>query len=56
MDIFLGYLVGKIDMEFDQAALRRMRDNSVLPEEDNNLLIRAIDGLLHDIKTQHAYA
>ncbi len=56
MDISLDYLVGKIDMEFDQTALRRMRDISVLPEEDKNFLIRAIDGLLRDIKTQRAYA
>jgi len=54
--VSLDYLVGKIDVEFDHAALRRLTDISVLPETDKNFMLRAIDGLLRDIKTQAAYA
>ena len=56
LDISLDYLIGKTDVEFDQAALKRLRDISVLPDEDKHFLLRAIDGLLRDIKTQRAYA
>lgn len=56
LDVSLDYLVGKIDVEFDHAALRRLIDISVLPEKDKNFMLRAIDGLLRDIKTQAAYA
>jgi len=56
LDTSLDYLVGKTDVEFDQAVLKRLRDISVLPDEDKNFMLRVIDGLLRDIKTQKAYA
>ena len=56
LDTSMDFLTGKVDTEFDQAALKRIRDISILPDEDKNFLLRAIDGLLRDIKTQKAYA
>ena len=56
LGISLDFLVGKVDMEMDEATLKRKRDISVLPEDDRNFLLRAVDGLLRDIKTQKAYA
>ena len=56
LDISMDYLVGKVDVEFDQAALKRIMDISVLSNDDKVFLFRAIDGLLRDIKTQKAYA
>lgn len=56
LGISLDFLVGKVDTEMDEATLKRIRDISVLPEDDRNFLLRAMDGLLRDIKTQKAYA
>ena len=56
LNVSLDYLVGKVDTEMDEATLKRIRDISVLPEDDRNFLLRAVDGLLRDIKTQKAYA
>lgn len=56
LGISLDFLVGKVDTEMDEATLKRIRDISVLPEDDRNFLLRAVDGLLRDIKTQKAYA
>jgi transcriptional regulator with XRE-family HTH domain len=56
LDTSMDFLIGKVDIEFDQAALKRIRDISILPDDDKSFLLRAIDGLLRDIKTQKAYA
>ena len=56
LDISMDFLIGKVDVEFDQPALRRLRDISILPDDDKHFMLRAIDGLLRDIKTQKAYA
>ena len=46
----------KIDVEFEKGALTMIHDISVLPKSDKNFMLRAIDGLLRDFKTQRAYA
>lgn len=56
LDVSLDYLVGKTDLEFDKNALRRLLDISALQDNDKNFILRAIDGLLRDLKTQKAYA
>ncbi len=56
LDISLDYLVGKVDTELDIATLNRMKDIGTLPEKDRHFILRAIDGLLRDLKTQKAYA
>jgi len=56
LDVSLDYLVGKVDMALDADTLKRMKDINALPEEDRQFILRAMDGLLRDIKTQRAYA
>lgn len=56
LDVSLDYLTGKTDIEFDSATLKRIEAISDLPEGDRNFILRALDGLLRDIKTQRAYA
>jgi transcriptional regulator with XRE-family HTH domain len=56
LDVSLDYLVGKVDMALDANTLKRMKDIDALPEEDRQFILRAMDGLLRDIKTQRAYA
>jgi len=56
LDISLDYLVGKVDTALDAAALNRLKDIAKLSEEDRQFILRAVDGLIRDIKTQKAYA
>jgi len=56
LDVSLDYLVGKVDIALDADTLKRMKDINALPEEDRQFILRAMDGLLRDIKTQKAYA
>ena len=56
LNISLDFLVGQTDVAFDQDALERITDISTLPQDDKQFMLRAIDGLLRDIKTRKAYA
>lgn len=56
LDISLDYLVGKVDTALDAATLNRIKAISTLTEDDRNFILRAVDGLLRDIRTQKAYA
>ncbi|MEL7119639.1 MAG: helix-turn-helix transcriptional regulator [Bacteroidota bacterium] len=56
LDVSLDYLVGKVDMAIDANTLKRLKEIANLPEEDQQFILRAMDGLLRDIKTQRAYA
>lgn len=56
INIYLDFLVGQNDVAFDQDALKRITDNSTLPQDDKQFMLRTIDGLLEDIKTRKAYA
>lgn len=56
LGVSLDFLVGKVDTEMDEITLKRIRGISIPPADDRNFLLKAIDGLLRDIKTQKAYA
>ena len=56
LEVSLDYLVGKVDTVIDAATLSRVKDIATLSEDDRYFVLRAMDGLLRDIKTQKAYA
>ena len=56
LDVSLDFLIGKVDTALDTETLTRLQDIATLPEVDKSFMLRAIDGLLRDIKTQRAYA
>lgn len=56
LDVSLDFLVGKISMEVDQSALKRLEDISKLPEEEKKSIFKVIDALIRDYKAKATYA
>jgi transcriptional regulator with XRE-family HTH domain len=57
LEVSLDYLVGQSDSEiFDKSLLRRLEELVSLPDQDHKGILFALDGLLRDAKTRHAYA
>ncbi|MEL6391587.1 MAG: helix-turn-helix transcriptional regulator [Bacteroidota bacterium] len=56
LDISLDYLVGKVDTTLDTDTLKRIQEIEQLDEDDRSFILRALDGLVRDLKTQRAYA
>ncbi|MFC3199530.1 helix-turn-helix domain-containing protein [Parapedobacter deserti] len=56
LGVSLDYLSGKTDTELDNAALSRIRDITVMPEEDRKQVFLVIDALIRDFKARKAYA
>lgn len=56
LGVSLDFLVGKVDTALDADTLSRVRAISGLSEDDRSFVLRAMDGLIRDLKTQRAYA
>ncbi len=56
LGVSLDYLVGKVDTALDADTLSRVRAISGLSDDDRSFVLRAMDGLIRDLKTQRAYA
>jgi len=56
LGVSLDYLTGYTELELDQNALKRIEDISKIPEKDRSFILKALDALLRDYKTQKAYS
>ena len=56
LGVSLDYLVGKVDTALDADTLNRVRAINTLSEDDRSFVLRAMDGLIRDLKTRQAYA
>lgn len=56
LEVSLDYLVGKTDMELDSSTLNRIREVSMLPEQDKQQVFMVVDALIRDFKAKKAYA
>ena len=56
LGVSLDYLVGKVDTALDADTLNRVRAINALSDDDRSFVLRAMDGLIRDLKTQRAYA
>jgi len=56
LGVSLDYLVGKVDTALDADTLNRVRAISALSDDDRSFVLRAMEGLIRDLKTQRAYA
>ena len=56
LDISLDYLSCKTDTELDSATPGRIREISVMPEDDNKLVLLVLDALITDYKARKTYA
>jgi len=56
LNVSLDYLSGKTDTELDSATLGRIREISVMPEEDRKQVFLVVDALIRDFKARKTYA
>ena len=56
LGVSLDYLAGKTELELDENILKRMEAITKMSSEDQSFILRAIDALIRDFKTQKAYA
>ncbi len=56
LSVSLDYLSGKTDTELDSATLGRIREISVMPEEDKKQVFLVVDALIRDFKARKTYA
>lgn len=56
LGVSLDYLVGKTDVELDQAILEKIITIQKLPDEDRACIMYSINGLIQHAKTRKAYA
>lgn len=56
LEVSLDYLVGKNDLEVDQALVDQVLTIQRLPEEDRHCILYALEGLVRDAKTRIAYS
>lgn len=56
LDVSLDYLSGKTDTELDSATLGRIREISVMPEDDKKQVFLVLDALIRDYKARKTYA
>ena len=56
LDVSLDYLVGNTDWKIDQDTLNRMQDISKMPENARSFILKTLDALIRDYKTQKAYS
>ncbi|MDM8178150.1 helix-turn-helix transcriptional regulator [Olivibacter sp. 47] len=56
LSVSLDYLSGNTDTELDSATLGRIREISVMPEEDRKQVFLVVDALIRDFKARKAYA
>lgn len=56
LGVSLDYLTGNTDLELDQKTLDRIVDISKIPTQDRIFILKALDALLRDYKTQKAYS
>jgi len=55
LDVSLGYLVGKTDLNVDKSLLDKLLTIQQLPEEDREHILYSIDGLIQHAKIRLAY-
>lgn len=57
LEVSLDYLVGQSETTVvDKSLLRRLEELINLPDQDQQGILFALDGLLRDAKTRHAYS
>ncbi len=56
LGVSLDFLVGKTDLELDNATINRMREVTALPDEDRKQVFMVVDALIRDFKAKKAYA
>ncbi|MFZ4262651.1 helix-turn-helix domain-containing protein [Sphingobacterium sp. HJSM2_6] len=56
LGVTLDYLSGKTDTELDSATLGRIREISVMPEDDKKQVFLVLDALIRDYKARKTYA
>jgi transcriptional regulator with XRE-family HTH domain len=56
LEVSLDFLVGKTDLELDSSTLNRIREVSMLPEQDKQQVFMVVDALIRDFKAKKAYA
>lgn len=55
LGVSLDYLIGKTDMELDQAMIDKVLTIQKLPEEDRRCIMYSIDGLIQHALNRKAY-
>lgn len=56
LDTSLDYLMGKTDIELDQAIIKRVVAIQNLPMEDKTHILYTLDGLLQNVRTRLAFS
>lgn len=56
LDVSLDYLSDKTDTELNSATLGRIKEISVMPEDDKKQLFLVLDALIRDYKAKKTYA
>ncbi|MEL6969941.1 MAG: helix-turn-helix transcriptional regulator [Bacteroidota bacterium] len=56
LDTSLDFLMGKTDVELDQAIIKRVVEIQSLPDEDRTHILYTLDGLLQNVRTRMAFA
>ena len=55
LEISLDFLVGKINLEIDTKAMKRLEELSNLPEDEQKPIFKVLDGYLRDFKARKTY-
>ena len=55
LEVSIDYLVGKTSLELDKNTLVRLEDIGRLPDNEKTHVLKVLDALLRDYKTQRAY-
>ena len=54
--VSLDYLVGKTDLELDNATLERIQEVAKLSDKDKEHIFITLDAMIRDFKNKKAYA
>ena len=55
LEVSLDYLVGKTDLELDQAALNRLQEVTRLSDKDKEHIFVTLDAMIRDFKNKQAF-
>ena len=55
LQVSLDFLVGKTELQIDQAIIDKIMTIQQLPNDDKHCIMYAIDGLIRDAKARTAY-